>query len=176
MQTGTDPFEGCRHLCSNAIPANDVVKALTILSAWVVPVLALVASFPYESLKQETLSETWRAISYRIGSPQATYTATVSNLHNIKICRIASDEEAGRDQVYRDVFYILSCLNQYDIFGSVKQSNRDEMIRIILHGLLLPLRTRPLNGFDDQGILLTRDLIRALAFKMKMLRRRGVYP
>src|SRR5204862_573559 len=26
------------------------------------------------------------------------------------------------------------------------------------------------------GILLTRDLIRALAFKMKMLRRRGVYP
>lgn len=114
-------------------------------------------------------------------------------MHIIRECRSRAGSGNKKPQIYKDAYYILSCINQYE-YPSYRRKNvgehrdppwsleqqkalqlaRDE---VVLYGLFRPL-TRHISGKDlDEGdIKDTRVLLSNLAHQLRMLRRRGVYP
>lgn len=149
--------------------------------------MALFSNLPWESLSRDKLKIV-EAFTNWIGSPQAALANTMFNVYVIKQCHDRS--EVTPDQIVKDAFYVLSCVNQYeypsytqtrlrrrwetDTERQVRQRARD---KVLLYGLYRPL-TRVYSGhyLPRDDIKDTRILLSNLAYQLRMYRRRGVYP
>jgi hypothetical protein len=107
------------------------------------------------------------AISNWLGSPQTALGATLFNFRQIQRCHQEA-RRAGGDGPAHDTYFILSCLNQFD----VPDNARRESLNVLMYGLFRPLCA----GVDGSELDLLRDLQHDLAHALRMLRRRGVVP
>jgi hypothetical protein len=74
--------------------------------------------------------------------------------------------------IARDLFYVLSCINQFEL---PEGSRLRDMLHVLIYGLFRPL-DRNNNQPGSRDITVLRDLLGALAYQLRMLRRRGVVP
>jgi len=187
---------GCKAKCGNGPDLNDVNQAFQIFATWVLPVIALIAQLPYESLSERKRKNMW-ALAAWLGSPAATLAATLWNLHIIKCCAKASSRAPRDGPDYKDVYYVLSCLNQYEYplnghldpnaeevpdpnvekppeymkYTVKRMRDRD---KALFYGLCRPLRADlPMN---DRTRAESLWMIHELAFQLRMSRRRAVWP
>jgi hypothetical protein len=192
-------FKGCKLVCGNPIVLNKLDTVLSIGATWIFP-LAILFSLPYESLHHKKKRKTLAALSYWLGSPQTSLTASVWNFRQTRRCRrrIKDGDEPER----KDAFYVLSCFNQFDLWSRQKQvvggssqvgdgssqetehkpeEDQRKLLHTLVYGLFRPLSSAQTNAhFDpDRERLekaLIKELLSTLAFQLRMLRRRGVIP
>ncbi len=158
---------GCLKICGPKVALSDAPKALGIAATWIFP-LAIMLSLPYDSLHRRKTRGTLEAVSNWLGSPQAALTSTIFNFRQIREChrRVKEDNLSPESS---NAYYILSCLNQFDMPGD--QNKQSRMLELLLYGLF-----RPLSTSQEADSELLRELLAAVAFQLRMLRRRGVIP
>ena len=171
------------------------------MSNWILPIVALLAALPYDSLhgRGPDTKESWYrgrifrtlgALCNWLGSPQTALTATLFNIHQMRAClratRPSGRNIAGNGDLERlkmDAYYVLSCLGQF-------QLNEDPSVpflEILVYGLFRPFigiggeaRFTPdcpeVEDRVEDAETMTTELLREMAFHLRMLRRRGVYP
>ncbi|KAG9244386.1 hypothetical protein BJ878DRAFT_506442 [Calycina marina] len=171
-------YEGCKLMCNGNVPdPNDVFTALSVLTTWVLPSVALFSNLPYEALSKKKIRKTFEAFTSWIGSPQTALTTTLFNIHVMRRCQIMSKKEPQTELNYRDVLYILSCVGQYEYrtFGTrrstVISNIRDRRDRALVYGILTPLENT-----NERDVIYTRVIAQNLAFQLRCNRRRGVFP
>ncbi|KAH6974619.1 hypothetical protein BKA56DRAFT_554824 [Ilyonectria sp. MPI-CAGE-AT-0026] len=185
--------EGCRVLCQDPIDwywYQDKNLALGITSNWVLPIIALLAALPYESQHARNdgapwhegrLAKTLAALLNWLGSPQTALAATLFNIHQIRKCMhatlpsgmgVSSDNEL--QQVKRDAYYVLSVLGQFKLRSPDRL--HDRLLAVLTYGLFRPLISGGTELDAPAAQSKTRDLLQEMAFQLRMLRRRGVYP
>lgn len=192
---------GCKLLCGESVDwywASDITLTLGIVSNWILPILALLAALPYDSLHRRNEGDHWYhgrvaktigVLLVWIGTPQTALTATLFNIHQIRKCFHAT-EPSGKgiagsialQPLKKDAYYVLSCIGQF------KLSKVDEIfLKTLIYGLFMPIcdvtvgEGGHVGSEADQAIRKrstewTRELLQQLAFQLRMLRRRGVYP
>jgi hypothetical protein len=186
--------KGCKAVCGNPVDLNSVSIGLSISATWIFP-LAILFCLPFESLHQKKKRKTLAALSYWLGSPQTSLTASVWNFYQTRRCR--QRIRAGHSlQEWKDAFYVLSCFNQFvlpslriqaeDGISQSTEQNEDrlKLLHTLVYGLFLPLSSArkevPPDPEREQREQLEKDLIKellsTLAFQLRMLRRRGVIP
>jgi hypothetical protein len=183
---------GCRVLCNDPVDwywDSDKTLTLGIISNWVLPIIALVAALPYDSLHATSARTSWfdnrfwktlGVLSNWLGSPQTALTATLFNIHQIRKCfqeTLPSSRRASEnDHLKKDAYYVLCCLGQFKIL------ERDpRLLETLVLGLFKPVYRvddgadvpKPIEEMQKRW---TGELLTALAFQLRMLRRRGVYP
>lgn len=105
------------------------------------------------------------------------------NIHQIRRClghtfMAAGSNEQSDDTLTaakRDAYCVLSCVNQFEL--PLNRRERSVLLQALAYGLLRPMS--PANaaaGARSGAKRLTRELLSALAFQLRMYRRRGVYP
>jgi hypothetical protein len=192
---------GCKIICGTSVDwywASDINLSLGIISNWVLPILALLASLPYDSLHRRNDGAYWYqgrvmktigTLSNWIGSPQTALTATLFNIHQIRKCFHATEPSgngiSGRTDLQplkRDAYYILCCIGQFRLSGL-----DEEFLKTLIYGLFTPICNLTVGeggeeGDDSDRIIRrktqrwTRELLQQMSFQLRMLRRRGVYP
>jgi hypothetical protein len=199
-------LEGCKFICEDPLDwywTTDVGLTLATVSNWVLPIMALLAVLPYDSLHRKNDGAPWSkgrflgtisALLHWLGSPQTALTSTLFNIHQVRKCFHATLPSgsgisgSNRTQhLKKDAYYVLSCIGQFKLPKATEKPCLDAL----LYGLF-----RPFVGMDageagvaDAGILLqpidhpgrraemwTTELVQEMAFQLRMLRRRGVYP
>ncbi|KAK3387836.1 hypothetical protein B0H63DRAFT_431774 [Podospora didyma] len=184
-------LEGCREVCDSPIDwylTEAPTLSLSIASNWILPILALIACLPYDSLHSRTppsgdgrLFKTAKTLANWLGSPATALTATLFNIHQIRQCKQyiflagGSHEQVSNRHIKRNAYYVLSCINQFEPPDS--ETERAAFVDVLVYGLFRPM-TKPAAGRprELEAALLTRELLEALAFQLRMFRRRGVYP
>lgn len=162
-------------ICGNNIALNDPQSAMTIAATWIFP-LAILLSLPFESGIWTTLA----AISNWLGSPQTSLTATLFNVVQINRCyQVRRSRNADVDvQIWTDVYYVLSCFNQYRLLIGPKGDLDPVFLRALVYGLLRPIceLTDENNQLEVNQIEFTKELLSTLAFQLRIQRRRSVLP
>lgn len=170
-------LEGCKRWCGgNAPQFSSSVEAFEILTTWVLPVITLLSSLPYESTSRHGFGN-FEAFVNWIGAPAATLSTTLWNIRMMHKCRVWYKKPKYTDTgpIVRDTLYILSCINQYeyprrDAEGK-KYLRRDTAL---LRGTLFPYLNSDILSEAEQRHL--ANITQHLAFQLRLLRRRGVYP
>ncbi|KAK5657139.1 hypothetical protein OQA88_3196 [Cercophora sp. LCS_1] len=161
-------YQGCLQLCGgDKAELYDATKALGIAATWIFP-LAILLSLPYDSPLSRRLKTAAVATSNWLGSPQTALGATLFNFRQIQRCHQEA-RMAGGDGPAKDTYFILSCLNQFDL---PEPAQRRETLNVLMYGLFRPLSA----AVDGLELDLLRDLQHDLAHALRMLRRRGVVP
>jgi len=178
--------DGCIKECGQSPDIHSVNDAFQVLTTWVLPMLALVAQLPFESLSKYKRQNLWALMAW-IGSPATTLAATIWNIYVIRECAKKAAED-NNEPCRRDVYYVLSCLNQYeyplplpdwDIQGQNHQvlNNttpgwhiRDQAL---FYGLCVPLQR---GNTAAQHRAEAQWMIQELAYQLRMNRRRAVLP
>ncbi|KAH8590103.1 hypothetical protein B0O99DRAFT_314474 [Bisporella sp. PMI_857] len=166
-------YEGCKAMCGgNVSDPHNIFIALSVLTTWVLPSVALFSNLPYEALSRKKYKKTFESFTSWIGSPQTALTNTFFNIYIMRRCQNLSRKELSTELLYRNVLYILSCIGQYEYrsFGLDKTilERRD---RALVYGIL-----RPLCDSDERDVTYSRVLVSHLAFQLRCNRRRGVFP
>ncbi|KAK3682943.1 hypothetical protein B0T22DRAFT_502102 [Podospora appendiculata] len=104
-------LEGCDVLCGSIIDVAQPAEAISITATWIFP-LAILLNLPYESYHDRKVRGILGEVLNWLGSPQSALTATLWNFRQIRACHRRSKASDGK---LNDAYYILSCLNQYDI-------------------------------------------------------------
>jgi hypothetical protein len=90
--------KGCKVICEDPIDwywKTDTSLTLGIISNWILPIIALLAALPYDSLHKRNAGAPWYegkfwrtvgALLNWLGSPQTALTATLFNIHQIRKC------------------------------------------------------------------------------------------
>ena len=165
---------------------------LSIIANWILPILALLAALPYdslhgrigtESLHQSRVLKTLGTLNNWIGSPQTAMTTTLFNIHQMRKCLretvafgtgVVSGTETFQHEK-NDAYYVLSCVGQFRL----PELEEREFLQALTYGLF-----RPMVALDQPELVTgeaaaqrwTKELLQEMAFQLKMLRRRGVYP
>ncbi|KAK3314393.1 hypothetical protein B0H66DRAFT_504396 [Apodospora peruviana] len=192
---GMDPFynrsdyvtltlEGCKAICSDPTDwywSQNPTLSLGIISNWVLPIIALLAALPYDSIhRRDTRAQPWAqgrvartlaALLNWLGSPQTALTATLFNIHQIHKCFLETNSPE-RSQLVLDAYYVLSAIGQYRFRNPDKPDKR--LIGALVYGLFRPLV--PAEEDAPEAREKTKELLQEMAFQLRMLRRRGVYP
>lgn len=170
--------KGCEQLCGTGPDLNDVIDAFQILTTWVLPAIALMSQFPYESLSHRKRRNA-EAFANWIGAPAAAIATTFWNIMTIHACALKPTQFRNSDASghIRNSLYILSCVNQYEYLRRgllVAQAQRRD--RALLRGVLHPyVRAEdPMLTTDRRKIL--ENWNEHLAFQLRLQRRKGVYP
>jgi hypothetical protein len=165
---------------------------LGIVSNWILPILALLAALPYDSLHgrigneplhQSRVLKTLGALNNWIGSPQTAMTATLFNLHQMRKCLretiafgsgiVSGTETYSAEKM--NAYYVLSCVGQFRLPGI----GEAEFLSALSYGLFRPMvalnQAEPATG-NARAQEWTEQLLEEMAFQLKMLRRKGVYP
>lgn len=119
-----------------------------------------------------------------LGSPQMSLTATIFNFRQFREAhrRVLREVNGGTAHLHSAAYFVLCSLNQFDGLRLVAQSQTAQggaparptrALGVLVYGLF-----RPMSGEqqDDDDVQLTEQLLLALAFELRMLRRRGVIP
>jgi hypothetical protein len=173
---------------------SDITLTLNIVSNWILPILALLAALPYDSLHRRNDGAYWYegrvartigALLIWIGTPQVALTATLFNIHQIRKCFHATEASGGGiagstalQPLKRDAYYVLCCIGQF------KLSKVDrEFLTTLIYGLFMPICDVTVGeGGHASGVAeekttkWTKELLQQIAFQLRMLRRRRVYP
>jgi len=175
---------GCVEACGTSPDLWDAFTIFQILTTWVLPSVSLLAQLPWESLSVHK-RKNFEAFLNWVGSPAASLTTTIFNIHMIAKCKDISKSKPE----LTDTLYILSCINQYEYPGR-RQSRpaRLEGLDVgrrnaaLLQGIYRKFmleaeaRTRVLER-DEIDLLVRLDgLTATLAFHLRILRRRAVWP
>jgi hypothetical protein len=144
------------------------MSALGTVANWIFP-LAIVLSLPYESLRRFKFRNTIAAVLNWLGSPATALTATIFNFSQIREAHRRSKEH-GRDEIWTDLYYIVTCLNQFKIPQAIEENRL--WFKSLSYGLFCPVVAS--DGEEDAQLL--RELLSALAHQLRMHRRRGVIP
>lgn len=181
-------YLGCQTLCGSPPQLNDAPRAFQILTTWVLPFLALIASLPFQS---GNYYATLSALCNWIGSPQTAFTSNLFDLYQLRRCCkcIASrtgDDKQGR---YTNALYVLSCINQYEYpryrnhierwgYDSKEAAEQSELERntALLFGLFRPLRDTDGNHSYPWDVTATKLLLDDLVHQLRLQRRRGEWP
>jgi hypothetical protein len=144
---------------------------LNIIATWIFP-LAIVLSLPYESLHRSRFAKTLISIINWLGSPQTALTATMFNFQQIGEAFRRAQERSSESNVkyWTDLYYVLSCFNQFDLEQT--KDARKVFFQTLVYGLYHPVT----GDSREEGVLLTGDLLSAIAHQLRMLRRRAVLP
>lgn len=186
--------QGCRTLCEDPTDfywTSNVGLTLGIIANWILPILALLAALPYDShhgrvvrapIHQSRVLKTLGALNNWVGSPQTAMATTLFNIHQMRLCvretfpvgsGFSGDD--GLSSIKRDAYYVLSCVNQFRL----AKYDDPEFMNALTYGLFRPMVARdaaePDRG-DARATEWTEQLVREMAFHLRMLRRRGVYP
>ncbi|KAK3321232.1 hypothetical protein B0T19DRAFT_445004 [Cercophora scortea] len=200
-------LEGCRVVCGDPIDwylTEQAQTSVSIVANWVLPILALIASLPFDSLHGRTPTSKWhqgrvlqtaKTLFNWLGSPPTALTATLYNIHQMRQCkrfvffRGGTHEMASNAHTKRNAYYVLSCVNQFEL-PPARDGARAALVEDLVYGLFRPMedtrlpppprRRRRQEGSEEdkrrkRSALLTRELLEALAFQLRMYRRRGVY-
>jgi len=178
--------------------ASDINLTLGIVANWIIPILALLAALPYDSLHRRNDGAHWYqgrvmrtigALLNWIGSPQTALTATLFNIHQIRKCFHATEASgegiAGCTDLQplkKDAYYVLCCIGQFKLLEVDK-----EFLKVLTYGLFMPICDVTVGEGGDAGGIAdkavqrrakewTSELLQVMAFQLRMLRRRGVYP
>lgn len=197
---------GCRNLCHSPIEwyltQKPPSQTFNIATNWILPILALVACLPFDSLHRRPPHSRWhdgrilttlKAILNWLGSPPTSLTATLWNVHQIRQCKNytiltgGSHEQASRRLEHSKAtsYYSLSCINQFEL--PKQPQERREFLDTLVYGLFKPLENPallPRGGSQGQvaeeaarqAVLYTTELREALGFQLRMYRRKGTYP
>lgn len=139
-----------------------------MVTTWIFP-LAIVLSLPYDSLHFPNRFEgTVTAILNWLGSPQTALTATMFNFHQI---RRAHRLAKGQPSTWNDVYYVISCLNQFGVTRHLSKKD-NEFFKTLVYGLFSPI----LAGSQDEAAKHTRHLLAVIAHQLRMHRRRALIP
>lgn len=178
QQPFTLTLDGCNAYCGAPPQYNDVIGAFQILTTWVLPAVALMSQFPYESLSYRK-RRNLEAFGNWIGAPAAALTTTFWNIIIIHQCatkHLQFLNSDARDPI-KNALYILSCINQYEYprrHGWEEQDRRRDtaLMRGVLYHyvkpndpLFTPVRWEKLDNLNEH-----------LAFQLRLQRRKGVYP
>lgn len=139
-----------------------------MVATWIFP-LAIAFSLPYESLHRSKFKRTAAAVLNWLGSPQTALTATIFNTLQIREAHRRS-RDRNNDKTWNDLYYVISCLNQFDIPPSSEANN--DFIQVLVYGLFCPV----IAAVDYEDTKLTRNLLSVIANQLRMLRRRAVMP
>ncbi|KAK3684191.1 hypothetical protein B0T22DRAFT_271380 [Podospora appendiculata] len=197
-------LEGCREVCGNPIDwylTEQAQTSVSIVANWVLPILALIASLPFDSLHGRTPTSKWhqgrvlqttKTLLNWLGSPPTALTATLHNIHQMRQCKRfvffkgGTHEMASNAHTKRNAYYVLSCVNQFEL-PPAPDGAHAALVENLVYGLFRPMedtrlpppRRRQEGTEEDKrrkrAALLTRELLEALAFQLRMYRRRGVY-
>lgn len=164
--------QGCNNACGTDSQLNDVVDAFSIMTTWVLPVIALLSQLPYESLSEDKYRNL-EAFGNWVGAPAASLTTTIWNILMIRKCQKLSRKG---NSALKDSLYILSCINQYQYERRPPERGYDQrrdvaLLRGVLHPYVQSSQGLPDELRDKLGCLTTH-----LAFQLRLQRRRGVYP
>ncbi|KAK7957748.1 hypothetical protein PG988_012596 [Apiospora saccharicola] len=171
--------DGCKYYCGTEPQYSGVIASFQIMTTWILPAIALMSQFPYESLSYKK----WRnaeAFANWIGAPAAAITTTFWNIITIHDCAAKSALFTSPDESHRpkNALYILSCVNQYEYPRRKDMSEQDKRRdTALLRGVLWPyVKT------DDARLSIRNrrekleNLNEHLAFQLRLQRRKGVYP
>lgn len=169
---------------------------LAIISNWILPIVALLAALPYDSLHrrndgapwyQGRIARTIGALLNWLGSPQTALTATLFNIHQMRKCfhaTLSSGEgiagNNNQQSLRRDAYYVLSCIGQFKL----PEAADEGFLEPLMYGLFRPFVTldagepvvRAAARPQRKARRWTSELLQEMAFHLRMLRRRGVYP
>ncbi|WJG35083.1 uncharacterized protein FOBCDRAFT_199470 [Fusarium oxysporum Fo47] len=186
---------------------TDISRTLSIISNWILPIIALLAALPYDSLHNRNPRAPWYerkfcrtvgALLNWLGSPQTALTATLFNIHQTRKCfheTLPSGQGISRNHALqplkKDAYYILCCIGQFKLLH-LDDPDR-HFLETLIYGLFNPI----CNIIDSKRIHIdkvepqqisnqptpeqkatrwTRQLLQEMAFHLRMLQRRGVYP
>ncbi|KAK4042210.1 hypothetical protein C8A01DRAFT_14161 [Parachaetomium inaequale] len=190
-------LEGCRVLCFDPIDSyitSNPSLSLSIVANWILPIFALLACLPYDSLHSRLPGQPWhqgrigktvKTLLNWIGSPPTALTAILFNIYQIRKCRSycffssGTPEQVRDEQTKKNAYYVLSCLNQFEL---PDRDVRQDFVGVVAYGLRKPLENpglpqdRAQATRSQQAALRARELLAALAFQLRMHRRRGTYP
>lgn len=167
--------QGCVALCSRGSDKAQLAEptfALNMVTTWIFP-LAIVLSLPYDSLHHpQRFKGTVAAILNWLGSPQTALTATMFNFHQIRKAHLrAKDGPSAHLSTWNDVYYVISCLNQFDVTTHVNKKD-DEFFKTLVYGLFSPI----LSDSQDEAAKHTKHLLAVIAYQLRMHRRRALIP
>ncbi|KAK4108552.1 hypothetical protein N656DRAFT_761206 [Canariomyces notabilis] len=172
----TVTYEGCKVICGDPIAINETRSALALASNWLFP-LAIVLSLPWESLHERKLSRTLVAVVNWLGSPQTSLTATIFNFRQFREShrRVLREVNTDQSHLYSAAYFVLCSINQFTGYSLVSKGNDGpeptRMLSVLMYGLF-----RPMSQEQAPDVELTEQLLLALAFELRMLRRKGVIP
>jgi hypothetical protein len=166
---------GCLQICANNIDTAQLREpsfALNMVTTWIFP-LAIVLSLPYESLHRFKFRRTATAVVNWLGSPQTALGATIFNFRQIRNAHRRSREHINQlPKSWNDAYYVLSCLNQFDIPLDVEGLIPSYFLEALVYGLFCPV----LEDGCEESTQLTTLLLTAIAHQLRMFRRRAVMP
>ncbi|KAF2668945.1 hypothetical protein BT63DRAFT_246313 [Microthyrium microscopicum] len=170
-------YEGCFVLCGNHNDSAQLAEptfALNMVTTWIFP-LAIVLSLPYESLHDYRFKATGTAVGNWLGSPQTALTATIFNFLQIrKAHKRANKEMSNRYTTWNNMYYVLSCVNQFDVTHS--SVDRLHLFSTLAYGLYGPVLGHKNRDKDKLETKLLKYLLVAMAHQLRMHRRRAVIP
>ncbi|KAK3340015.1 hypothetical protein B0T25DRAFT_561096 [Lasiosphaeria hispida] len=188
-------LEGCHQVCNSPIDwylTSDPTLSLSIAANWILPILALIACLPWDSLHIRNpgdsfhsgrIGGTLKTLLNWLGSPATALTATLYNIHQIRKCKRytffpgGTQEQTTNEHHKRNAYYTLSCIAQFSLPAGAGSA---ALVDVLAYGLFRPLSVSEGGGDGGGGnpraALLATELLEALAFQLRMFRRRGVYP
>lgn len=166
---------GCVALCNrdnDKAQLAELTFALNMVTTWIFP-LAIVLSLPYDSLHSDRFIGTATALLNWLGSPQTALTATIFIFQQIRKAHQWAKHSLRREDrpLWEDVYYVISCLNQFDVTSHVSSNNGD-LFQVLVYGLFRPILSSP----DDAATIYTINLLTVIAHQLRMHRRRAVIP
>jgi hypothetical protein len=110
-----------------------------------------------------------------LGSPQTAITATMHNFLQLRRTGRLSPKNTNRKQlaVWNNALYVLACFNQFETIDPDDERHQ-AFVAPLLYGLFRPTVNQSYDDHPDVRIL--EQLLSALAFQLRMLRRRAVIP
>jgi hypothetical protein len=182
-------WQGCKVICEDPEDwywKGDIGLTIAIISNWILPIAALLAALPYDSLHgrnggasldQGRVAGTIGALLNWLGSPQTALTATLFNIHQMRKCFHTTN---NLQSLKRDAYYVLSCIGQFNL----PEAEDVVFLEPLMYGLFRPFVTLDVGELvayaetRSQAVARewTSELLQEMAFHLRMLRRRGVYP
>lgn len=111
-------YQGCRNLCGSGVQYYPWANSSQTIATWVLPIVSVLVQAPYES---NAFLKTIFALARWVGSPMATLSYTLWNVHVTAKCATMVDmatkygDTPPQNSAFgriRDSFYILSVINQ----------------------------------------------------------------
>jgi hypothetical protein len=148
--------KGCKVICEDPLDwywNTDIPLTLGIISNWILPIIALLAALPYDSLHKRNATAPWSkgkfwgtvgALLNWLGSPQTALTATLFNIHQIRKCfhetmpsgqGIAGNGDLTR--LKKDAYYVLCCIGQFKLLHLDCPDRR--FLETLIYGLFNPM-------------------------------------
>ncbi|KIL90227.1 hypothetical protein FAVG1_05957 [Fusarium avenaceum] len=178
------------------IISNWILPIIALLSA--LPYDSLHKRNPTAPWSEGKLCRTVSALLNWLGSPQTALTATLFNIHQIRKC-FHETLPSGRgisgnhalQPLKKDAYYVLCCIGQFKLLGLDDPDQR--FLKTLIYGLFNPM-CNMINGEgihtndvelqdlenqltpEQKATRWTKELLQQMAFELKILRRRGVYP